>query len=61
MKFKDYHIDMVLAIFAMTFIVLAIVYNNFAFIGATLICLIFGVKKIKKSKNKQIFPKIVKK
>lgn len=46
MRFKNYQVHTLFAALAMTFIVLAIVYDNFAFIGATMICLIFGVKKI---------------
>lgn len=47
MQFKGYKIETIPGIFAMTFLLMAIVYENFAFIGSTIICLIFGIKKTK--------------
>lgn len=48
MIIKGYKIDWMFAILAITFMMAAIVSNNFAFMGGVIICLIFGIKKIKK-------------
>lgn len=47
MIIKGHKIDWTFAMFAMTFMMAAIVSNNFAFMGGVIICLIFGIKTIK--------------
>ncbi|WP_194162438.1 hypothetical protein [Moraxella catarrhalis] len=49
MIIKGYKIDWTFAMLAMSFVMAAIVSNNFAFMGGVIICLIFGIKKIKKT------------
>lgn len=48
MKFGDYQIDTVFVILALAFLLTAFLQENMVFLGAVGICLIFGVKKIKK-------------
>lgn len=45
MKFGNYQIDLLFAILALTFLLTAFLLQNMAFLGAVIICLIFGVKK----------------
>ncbi len=52
MTFGNYKIDTIFALFAITFLIMAIVLENKAFLGGVLICLIFGIKKIKNDKSK---------
>lgn len=47
MIIKGYKIDWTFAMLAMSFVMAAIVSKNFAFMGGVIICLIFGIKKIK--------------
>ncbi|WP_416192595.1 hypothetical protein [Neisseria sp. CCUG12390] len=45
MKFGAYHMDTVFLIMAAAFIAAIIYTGNFAFVGAVIICVIFGLKK----------------
>lgn len=51
MIIKGHKIDWTFAMFAMTFMMAVIVSNNFAFMGGVIICLIFGIKKIKNNSD----------
>lgn len=46
MKFGNYQIDTLFAVLAFTFLLTAFLQENMAFLGAVIICLIFGVKKV---------------
>ncbi|MDO4440964.1 MAG: hypothetical protein Q4B81_02145 [Moraxella sp.] len=47
MQFGNYRIDTIFLMIAITFLMMAIILKNPAFIGSVIICLIFGIKKIK--------------
>lgn len=51
MIIKGYKIDWIFAMLAMSFVMAAIVSKNFAFMGGVIICLIFGIKKIKNNSD----------
>lgn len=47
MKFGNYRIDAIFLMLAVVFLIMMATTQNFAFIGAVMICVIFGIKKIK--------------
>lgn len=51
MIIKGYKIDWMFAMLAIIFMIAAIVSDNFAFMGGVIICLIFGIKKIKNNSD----------
>lgn len=51
MIIKGYKIDWIFTMLAMSFVVSSIVSNSFAFMGGVIICLIFGIKKIKNNSD----------
>lgn len=53
MIIKGYKIDWIFTMLAMSFVVSSIVSNSFAFMGGVIICLIFGIKKIKNKSGHQ--------
>lgn len=57
MKLGSYKIDITFVLFAIVFIFIAIIYENMAFLSGVIVCLIFGIKKIKNKKIKDDEPK----